>query len=237
MPSAKERLGYPTQKPLVLLERIIKASSNKGDIIFDPFCGCGTSVYAAHLNNRKWIGCDIAILAIQLVQDVLKGRYNLSEGSDYTVDGIPVTVEQAIMLFEQDPFQFQHWAIEYVGGFCTNKKTQDQGIDGRIYYETPHGLKDMVLSVKGGHIGPTDIRDLKGVMERERSSMAGFISIKEPTKAMIEEAGKAGMFDYNGIKYPKIQLLTIRKMLDEDYIFRIPNRVWHKGKIQYSFAY
>ncbi|MDR2701139.1 MAG: site-specific DNA-methyltransferase, partial [Spirochaetaceae bacterium] len=125
--SSKERLGYPTQKPLALLERIILSASKKDDVIFDPFCGCGTTIEAAIRNNRQWIGCDIAIHSIKLIQDTRIKKYSLDEGKGYAIEGVPQSTEQAQYLFEQDPFQFQHWAIEKTGGFCSNKKTGDRG--------------------------------------------------------------------------------------------------------------
>lgn len=223
---AKERLGYPTQKPIALLERIIKASTNEGDVVFDPFCGCGTTIYAATMNERKWIGCDIAILSIKLIREVLAERYRLVERAHFSVDGIPVSVEQAQELFRRDPFQFQHWAVERAGGFPMQKKVADRGIDGRIYFETREGLRAMMMSVKGGKIRPTDVRDLRGVLEREDDAdMAGFISLEEPTKAMREEAGRAGMFDYGGMSYPRLQLLTVREMLEEKREFLTPSKV------------
>ena len=122
---ATERLGYPTQKPITLLKRIIEASSNPGDVVFDPFCGCGTTVYAAQETGRKWIGCDIAILAVRLIREVFAERYQQVEGEHYEVDGIPVSVEQAQELFHKNPFQFEHWIVERVGAFPT-KKTGDR---------------------------------------------------------------------------------------------------------------
>jgi DNA modification methylase len=116
-PAAKERLGYPTEKPIALLRRIIQASTNPGDVVFDPFCGCGTTVYAAQETGRTWIGCDIAILAVKLNREVLAERYRLNENVDYTIDGIPNSVEAVADLFARDPFQFQHWAVERVAGF------------------------------------------------------------------------------------------------------------------------
>lgn len=127
---ARERLGYPTQKPVALLDRIIGASSNVSDVVFDPFCGCGTTIYSAVKNERKWIGCDIAILAVRLIREVLMERYHLIEGTHFEVDGIPVSVEQAEALFQKNPFQFQHWAVERIGGFPMQKKVADKGIDG-----------------------------------------------------------------------------------------------------------
>lgn len=224
--SASERLGYPTQKPRALLERIINASSNSGDIVFDPFCGCGTTVYAAEVTGRNWIGCDIAILSIRLIRDVLAERYHLVEGANFEIDGIPVSVEQARELFEHDPFMFQNWAVERAGGFPMRKKVADRGIDGRVYFETRDGLHEMVLSVKGGNIRPTDVRDLRGVLDREeQASLAGFISLREPTPAMKREAEEAGMYEYQGVEYPRIQLLTVRELLEERREFRTPSRV------------
>jgi DNA modification methylase len=213
--SSKEKLGYPTQKPLALLERIIKSSSKENDVVFDPFCGCGTTVEASIRNHRKWIGCDIAIHSIKLIQETRIKKYSLTEGKDYVIEGVPQSTEQAKYLFEQDPFQFQHWAIEKTGGFCSNKKTADQGIDGRIYFEIDKRLCSMVLSVKGGNIKPGDIRDLRGVLEREDiTEMAGFICLKDPTKAMLQEADAAGYYEYQGVKYPRIQILTIQNIFD-----------------------
>jgi len=132
---SKERLGYPTQKPIELMKRIIEASSNKGDVVFDPFCGCGSTVYAAEGAGRRWIGCDIAILAIKLIREVLADRYRLAEDVQFDVRGIPASVEQAEELFKHDPFQFQHWVVEKIGGFPMLKKVADRGIDGRLYFE------------------------------------------------------------------------------------------------------
>jgi DNA modification methylase len=176
-----ERLGYPTQKPLALLERIVRASSNEGDVVFDPFCGCGTAIYAAHLNKRHWIGCDIAILSVRIVRDVLLKRYGLLEDEHYEVDGIPLSVDGALDLFERDKKQFQHWVVEMAGGFCNNRQSGDEGIDGRIYFETKAGLKSMVISVKGGHLAPAFVRELRGVLAREDTEMAGFICLEKPT--------------------------------------------------------
>ncbi|MDR0639734.1 MAG: hypothetical protein LBG27_12690 [Spirochaetaceae bacterium] len=213
--SSKERLGYPTQKPLALLERIIKASSKENDVVFDPFCGCGTTVEAAIKNHRQWIGCDIAIHSIKLIQDTRIKKYGFVENVEYTIEGIPQSIEQARYLFEQDPFQFQYWAVEKTGGFCSNKKTADKGIDGRIYFETGNVLSSMVLSVKGGNIKPGDIRELRGVLEREKGTeMAGFICLKKPTKAMEQEADAAGFYEYHGVKYPRIQILTIEDIFN-----------------------
>lgn len=226
-PVGKERLGYPTQKPVALLERIIHASSNKGDIVFDPFCGCGTTIYASEKTERRWIGCDIAILSIKLVREVLSEKYRLVEGVHFDVDGIPTSVEGAQHLFDKDPSTFQNWFVERVGGFPMQRKSADRGIDGRIYFETRDGLREMMLQVKGGKtVRPTDVRDLRGVLEREpNAEMVGFLSIVPPTKAMLAEAAEAGMYEYGGVSYPRMQFLTTADVLEGKREFHMPTRV------------
>ena len=225
--SAGERLGYPTQKPIALLDRIILASSNKGDVVFDPFCGCGTTIYSAVKNERRWIGCDIAILSIKLVREVLTEKYRLVEGVHFEVDGIPTSVEGAQILFDTDPSTFQNWFVERVGGFPMLRKGADRGIDGRIYFETRDGLREMVLQVKGGrHVRPTDVRDLRGVLEREpNAELAGFLSMAMPTKAMRDEAASAGTYERGGRSYPRMQFLTVQDVLEDKREFQMPTRV------------
>lgn len=228
---AKERLGYPTQKPLELLRRIIAASTNKGDVVFDPFCGCGTAVYAAHLLGRKWIGCDIAILSIDLVRDVLLKRYGIQEGKHYIVDGIPRSVEAAHELFTHDPRQFQHWVVELAGGFASAKFSGDRGIDGRIHFETNEGLKNMVISVKGGN-KPTPVwmRELGGVVQREEDSkMGGLICLENPTKGMRDEEASGGIYTYQGRDYQRLQIRTTQDLLDGKW-FDTPSMVRTLGK-------
>ena len=229
--AAKERLGYPTQKPLALLKRIITASSNEGDVVFDPFCGCGTTIYAAHLTGRKWIGCDIAILSVNLVRDVLLKRYGLQEGKHYRVDGIPRSVEAAHELFNHDPLQFQHWAVELAGGFASAKFSGDRGIDGRIHFETNEGLKNMVLSVKGGSKpAPLWMRELGGVVQREEDTrMGGLICLKNPTKGMRDEEASGGIYTYQGRDYHRLQIRTIQDLLDGKW-FDTPSMVRTLGK-------
>lgn len=231
-PHAKERLGYPTQKPIALLDRIIRASSDEGDVVFDPFCGCGTTIYAAEKSGRKWIGCDIAILSVNLMSEILVNKYQLTKGKHFDITGIPASVEQAQLLLESDAYQFQHWVVERVGGFPTKKKVADHGIDGRVYFETQNGLRDMVLSVKGGKtVRPTDIRDLRGVLEREAASeMAGFISLQTPSKAMRDEAAQAGIYEYNNTSYPRIQLLTVKDIIEDRRLFHTPSVIGSKVK-------
>lgn len=222
---ADERLGYPTQKPIALLERILNASTNEGDVVFDPFAGCGTAIYAAHLNNRKWIGCDIAILSVKIVRDVLQKKYGLREGEHYRVDGIPFSVEAAYELFNHDRHQFQNWAVELAGGFSSTKHSGDRGIDGKIHFETTAGLRNMVVSVKGGHVEPAHVRELRGVLERETASeMAGFICLENPTKHMRAEAAAAGLFVYQGREYERLQIRTVEDLL-EGRGFDTPSKV------------
>ncbi len=228
---AAERLGYPTQKPLALLDRIITASSNKGDVVFDPFAGCGTATYAAHLTGRRWIGCDIAILSVRIVRDVLTKRYGLNEGEHYEINGVPLSVDGATDLFERDPRQFQHWVVELAGGFCNNRYSGDRGVDGRIYFDTQDGLRNMVVSVKGGHITPAYVRELRGTVEADSTSeLAGFISLRKPTKGMKKEAAQAGMYTYLGKEYPRLQIRSVEDLLDQRS-FETPSRVetlnWH----------
>lgn len=221
-PNARERMGYATQKPLALLERIIKASTNEGDVVLDPFCGCATTIEAAHNLGRKWIGIDIASFAIKKVaRDRLKDRLGLIEGRDFKIEGIPGTVEDARDLWGKDKFVFQEWAISSVEGFPTNKKTADGGIDGRIYFETPgeDELQSMVLEVKGGkHVSIKDLRALHSVLERDEAQMAGLIvmdklgdrQLKNFQRLMIE-AGDLHVF---GRPFPRMQLLTVQEILD-----------------------
>ena len=219
---ADERMGYATQKPLALMERIIRASSNPGDVILDPFCGCATTMEAAQKLGREWIGIDIAIHAIKRVARVrLSERLGLIEGQDFTVEGIPRTVEGAQDLWERDKYHFQKWAVEQVDGFVTTKRSADGGVDGRVYYAVPHAqdLQSMVIEVKGG-ANPSirDLRALKGVLDYDTALMAGLI-IMEPlgtTKArnFARFMADAGTLEILGIEYPKMQLLTVGEILD-----------------------
>jgi hypothetical protein len=227
---AKDRLGYPTQKPKALLTRIIQASSNPGDVIFDPFCGCGTTIYATQdLGQRQWIGCDIAILAVKIIQRELTERYRLSEGVDYTVDGIPASVDSARVLFERDPLQFQHWAVEHIGGFVNSRTSGDRGVDGRIYYQTDDGLRSLVISVKGGKLKAPDVRDLIGTVSNQRDAdMGGLISFDEPTPKMKAEMNAVKPYVFRDVKYVGCQFLTVRDILEGKKRFQTPSRIGAK---------
>jgi site-specific DNA-methyltransferase (adenine-specific) len=212
---AHERLGYRTQKPEALLERIIKASSNEGDIVLDPFCGCGTAVVVAQKLNRKWIGIDITHLAIGLMKWRLK---NLTPPAQFTVVGEPKDLTGAEELAKQDKYQFQWWAVAEVGGqpYGEKKKGADTGIDGYLYYmDEKDKIKKAIISVKGGHnVGVSMIYDLSHVIDREKADIGVFISIDEPTRPMTEEAAMKGFYHSPlGRDYPKIQILTIAQIL------------------------
>ena len=217
--SHKERLGYPTQKPQALLERIIQASSNEGDVVLDPFCGCGTAVAAAQKLNRQWLGIDVTHLAVALMKSRLKDMFNLDPGVDYSVVGEPQDVGSARAMFEQDPYQFQFWAVSLLEAQPQDqqKRGADRGIDGVFYFidgprRTP---QKVVVQVKGGGTQVRDIRDLKGVVEREKAALGLFISLQEPTRNMRDEEASGGFYhsDLWQRDYPKIQLRTIDQLL------------------------
>ncbi len=219
--AGRERLGYATQKPVALMERLIQASSNPGDVVLDPFCGCATTLEAAHKLGRRWIGIDIAIHAIRRVAGIrLRQRLGLVEGEDYTIQGVPGTLEGAQLLHEQDPYQFQRWAVAEVEGFVTSKQTADGGIDGRLYFAMPSGdLESMVLEVKGGtHVRITDLKALRAVLDDDLALMAGFI-IMEPrkphqTRNFERYMAQAGVLEILGREYPRMQMLTVPEILD-----------------------
>ena len=212
---ARERLGYPTQKPLALLERIIAASSNPGDVILDPFCGCGTAVHAAEKLGRAWIGIDITHLAISLIERRLKDAF---PGLHFDVHGTPKDLGGARDLALRDKYQFQWWAVSLVEAqpFGGKKKGADGGIDGVIYFKQDKKTTRRVLvSVKGGeNINVGMIRDLKGVLERENEPLALFITLAKPTQPMLTEAASAGFHDLHGKKIPRIQIATIEDLLE-----------------------
>lgn len=216
--NARERLGYPTQKPEALLERVIKASSNKGDIVLDPFCGCGTTIVAAQKLKRKWIGIDVTHLAISLMRHRLKDTFG--EKVEYEVVGEPADLKGAEELAKQDRYQFEWWALGLVGARpaeSEKKKGKDRGIDGYIYFhDEPQKTKKIVIQVKSGHVNPGQIRDLRGVIERENAQIGVFITLSKPTKGMIKEAVSAGFYKSPGWNkdYPKIQILTIKELLE-----------------------
>lgn len=217
----KERLGYSTQKPIALLERIIQASSNENDIVMDPFCGCGTAIHATHKLNRRWIGIDITHLSISLIKYRLKDAFNLTEKQDYQVIGEPTSVGSAKQLALDNRYQFQWWALSLVHAKPVKeqkKKGKDQGIDGIInFIDSPDQKpKRIIVQVKSGKTGAKDIRDLKGTVERENAPIGIFITLEPPTKDMTKEAVSSGFYQsaHWGKTYPKIQILTIEQLLN-----------------------
>ena len=215
-PVAKERLGYPTQKPEALLERIINASSAEGETVLDPFCGCGTAVAVAQRLKRRWIGIDITHLAITLIRHRLKNTFG--NKAHYEVVGEPVSLPDAQALAQQDPYQFQWWALGLVGARPTEqKKGADRGIDGRLFFHDEPGgkTKQIVLSVKSGNVTVKDLRDLRGVLEREQAEIAVLITLEEPTKPMQGEAASAGFYKTPYGNHPRLQTLTIKELLEE----------------------
>lgn len=221
-PAGNERLGYPTQKPLALLERILQASSNPNDVVLDPFCGCGTTIAAAQKLGRQWIGIDITHLAIALQ------KYRLQEmfpGLTFDVIGEPDDLEAAKQLAHDDKYQFQWWALSLIkarplggdAGSKTGKKGADQGIDGVITFIDDASSKPnrAIVQVKGGHITSQVIRDLRGTIEREQAAIGVLITLEPATKAMETEAVTAGFYESPGWgkSYPRLQILTIEQLL------------------------
>ena len=285
-----ERLGYPTQKPVALLERIIQASSNPGDVVLDPFCGCGTTIDAAEKLGRDWIGIDVTQLAISLIKNRLQDTYgsrlkfisggahaprvsgsapppNPSNTSDESsthqsstapvpttrassaarearalpnqtafpetsivrIIGEPTTPNEAAQLAEDDKYQFQWWALGLVGAHpVEQKKGADHGIDGKILFRddlTVAKPEQIIIQVKGGKTGVKDVRDLRGVLDREKAAIGILISLQPATGPMEAEAASAGFYEHkmNKQKYPRLQLRTVKELMDGKSIERPSN--------------
>jgi site-specific DNA-methyltransferase (adenine-specific) len=225
---AEERLGYPTQKPQALLERIIQSSSNEGDLVLDPFCGCGTTIMAAQelKVKRRWIGIDVTHLAISLIRSRLK-KIRVYAGKDYKIVGEPVDLASATKLAEDDKYQFQYWAVSLIDAFPVGqsskspygKKGADKGIDGWLTFKegTSIDLKRIVVQAKGGHnVGAGEVRDLVGTVQNTKSAMGILITLDEPTQPMKIAAMEAGYYESPiwGHEYPKIQISTISDLLE-----------------------
>ena len=210
----KERLGYPTQKPEGVLERIIKSSSREGDVVLDPFCGCGTTIVVANKLKRKWIGIDITHLAIA----TMKWRLDtIFPGIKYKVIGEPKDLSSAVELAKENKYQFQWWAVSLVGGqpYGDKKKGADTGIDGYLYFmDEKDKVKKAIISVKGGGTSVKDIRDLGHVIDREKADIGIFITLEQPTRPMETEAVTKGFYHSPlGKDYPRLQILTIEELL------------------------
>ena len=218
--SPAERLGYPTQKPQALLERIIQASSNEGDVVLDPFCGCGTAVAAAENLKRRWIGIDVTHLAVALMKSRLRTAFDLHPGADYEVVGEPADVGSARALAEQDRYQFQYWAMSLLEAMPREqdrRRGADRGIDGVVHFiDGPRrSTRKAIVQVKSGRVSSPHIRDLKGTVEREKADLGLFITLEEPTRDMQTEAASAGFYhsDIWQRDYPRMQIRTVAELL------------------------
>ncbi len=214
---AVERLGYPTQKPLALLERIIQASSNPGEVVLDPFCGCGTAVDAAQQLDRRWIGIDVSYLSIALIQERLANRFTRDITKTYDVIGIPRDLAGAQALLNANAFDFERWAVTAIGGRANEKQVGDKGSDGVIRFPIDkHNVGRIVISVKGtSTVNPAMVRELRGTVEREKAEMGVLLTLNAPTKGMVDEVNKSGHYTYEltGTEYPRLQLISVPEIL------------------------
>jgi len=211
-PVSRERLGYPTQKPRALLERIIAASSNPGDVVLDPFCGCGTAVDAAQKLGRQWRGIDVTHIAIGMIEDRMRSGY---PGIEFETHGVPKDIDSALRLANDDKHQFQQWACWKVGGFPRDKKGGDKGVDGWFNYLTDEGrVQTGVISVKGGeNLNPGMVRDLGRVMERDKHAFGLFITAALPTKGVREEIASHPLIETQFGRFPAMQVVTIAELI------------------------
>ncbi len=218
-PNSKERLGYPTQKPRALLERIVAASSNPGDVVLDPFCGCGTAVDAAQKLGRQWIGIDVTHIAIGMIENRMREGY---PGIAFETIGVPKDLASAERLAADDPHQFQQWVCWQVGGFPREKRGGDKGVDGWFNYLTnANTVETGVISVKAGdNVNPNMVRDLGRVMQRDGHRFGLFVMKGIPTKGMRDEAASHGMIemqfggdDHAGQRFPALQFVTLAELM------------------------
>lgn len=214
---AAERLGYPTQKPLALLDRIIRASSSPGDTVLDPFCGCGTAVDSAQRLDRRWIGIDVTTLAVDLIDARMKHTHGEDVAESYELLGIPRDLAGAAALFRRSPFELERWAVSLVNGQPNERQVGDRGVDGIVRFPLGRNEKGRaVVSVKGGSTNPGHVRDLIGVVTSQRAEMGLFITMNSPTRGMVEAANQSGTFVHpaNAQRYPRVQILSIGGLLD-----------------------
>jgi DNA modification methylase len=217
--TSAERMGYPTQKPLALLERIISTSTNPGDLVLDPFCGCGTTIDAAQKLGRSWVGIDITYLAIDLIDKRLRHTYGEDIVGTYKISGIPHDLDGAQALFDANPFDFERWAVSLVDAQANEKQVGDKGIDGVIRFPADHegGTARALVSVKGGRqINPGMVRDLVGTVQQQKAEMGVFICMTPPTAGILEVVRKSGTYTWpiSGRSYPKVQVLTVAQLLE-----------------------
>ena len=210
---AQERLGYPTQKPVALLERIVQASSKRDDVVLDPFCGCGTSIHAAQKLGRHWIGIDITHLAISLIERRLKDAF---PGIAFDVHGTPQDLDGARDLARRDKYQFQWWATSLIDAqpYGGKKKGADGGIDGLIYFRSDARTTERaIVSIKGGGVSVPMVRDLKGVLDREKAPIGVLLTLEPPTRPMEKESASAGFYALGARQYPRLQIITVEQAL------------------------
>lgn len=219
--TSPERLGYPTQKPVALLERIVATSSNPGDVVLDPFCGCGTAIDAAIKLNRKWLGIDVTYIAVGLIQARLKDTYGTEIANTYKVEGIPRDLPGAQALFNQSPFDFERWAVTLADGTPNEKQVGDRGIDGVIRFLNDRSGKAaggrVLVSVKGGKsINPAMVRDLVGTVDSQKAEMGVLITMVPPTPGMVEAANHSGSYTWpvNGQSFPRVQIISVPELLN-----------------------
>lgn len=216
---AAERLGYPTQKPLALLERILSLATDPGDVVLDPFCGCGTTVDAAQKLDRKWIGIDITYIAVDLILKRLEHSYGADILKEISVDGLPRDAGAAQALFDRNPFDFERWAVSFINAQPNEKQVGDKGIDGIARFQLDGGVKNLgriLVSVKGGRqLNPAMVRDLSGTVEAQKAEMGVLITQHEPTRGMIDAANHGGTYTHpaNGQTFPRLQIITTTELL------------------------
>lgn len=235
---ARERLGYPTQKPVALLERIISASSNEGDLVLDPFCGCGTTVHAAEKLKRRWIGIDVTHLAIGLIRRRLREAFPQAK---FEIVGVPRDLDGARALAAQDKYEFQKWALSMIDAqpFKGGKKSGDGGVDGVLYFK-PDGKKTekAIVSVKGGaQLNPAMVKDLVVTVDQQGAKMGVFLTLEPPTKGMVTQAAAAGRYKTEFGDYPKIQIITVEQLFQPANPLKMPwqdTSVFKKAKREAS---
>jgi site-specific DNA-methyltransferase (adenine-specific) len=213
-----EALGYPTQKPLALLERVISASSNEGDIVLDPFCGCGTTVDAAQRLNRRWIGIDITYIAIDLITKRLRHTYGGAILDTFTTTGIPEDIAAAQALFEQSPFDFEVWAVSQINATPNQKQVGEKGVDGVARFPLGKGLLGKVIVQVTGrkNVTPSKVRDLSGTIEAQNGAMGVLITLEPATKGVQDAIDHGGVYKHpaNGQVYPRLQHITVAELLN-----------------------
>lgn len=214
---AAERLGYPTQKPVALIERILAMATNPGDVVLDPFCGCGTTVDAAQRLGRHWIGIDITFIAVDLIEKRLRHAYGEGVTRTYEVDGIPRDLAAAQSLFDRSPFDFERWAVSRINAQPNAKQVGDKGVDGVArFYLDKKSRGRVIASVKGGKtVSPSFVRDLLGTVDTQKAQMGVLITMAEPSRGVIDAANHGGTYTWpvNGQAYPRIQVITVADLL------------------------